>query len=71
MNDKEWQRVAEWQRVVQLITTSDNELYNEWQIMTTSDNEWQWVTKNDNAWQWMTAIDKKILKRIVSKTEWF
>ena len=35
----------EWQRVVQLVTTSgttnDNEWYNEWQRVTTNDNEWQ------------------------------
>ena len=38
-------------------TTSDNEWYNEWLRMKTSDNEWL-VTKNDNAWQLMTASGK-------------
>ena len=40
---EEW--YIEWQRVVQRVTTSDNEWYNEWQRMTTSDNEWY------NEWQ--------------------
>ena len=44
----------EWERVVQRMTTSDNEWYNEW----TGDNEWQRVTKNDSEWQRMTRSDK-------------
>ena len=45
----EW--YVEWQRVVQRVTTNDNEWYNEWQRMTTSDNEWY------NEWQGMTTSD--------------
>ena len=44
----------ELQRVVQQVTTSDNE----WSA---SDNEWQRMTtsnKNDNEWQLMTASNK-------------
>ena len=37
-------RYNEWQRVVQQVTTNDN--------------EWQRVIKNDNEWHWMTASDK-------------
>ena len=47
----EW--YVEWQRVVQRVTTNDNEWYNEWQRMTTSDNEWY------NEWQRMTTSDNK------------
>ena len=58
----------EWQRVVNWVTTNDNE----WQWMKTSNNEWQQVTKNDNEWQRMTASDKANVKRIrVRKIEWF
>ena len=35
-------------------TSSDNEWYNQWQQMTTSDNQWQRMTtrnKNNNEWQ--------------------
>ena len=32
-------------------TSSDNEWYNEWQRITTSDNEWHRVTTNDYEWQ--------------------
>ena len=28
-------------------TTSDNEWYNEWKQMTTSDNGWQWMAMSD------------------------
>ena len=51
----EW--YIEWQRVVQRVTTNDNE----WQQMTTSgttsENEWY------NKWQRMTTSDKKCLFR--------
>ena len=53
----EW--YIEWQRVVQRVTTNDNEWYNEWQRMTTSDNEWynEWqrMTTSDNEWQRVTT----------------
>ena len=59
-NTDEW--YIEWQRVVQRVTTNDNE----WQRMTTSgttsdnewytsDNEWQRVTTSDNEWQRVTT----------------
>ena len=35
------------QRVVQRVTTNDNEWYNEWQRVITSDKEGQRVTTND------------------------
>ena len=44
-SDNEWWN--EWQRVVQQVTTNDNE----WQRMATSN-------KNDNKWQRMIASDK-------------
>ena len=34
-------------------TSIDNEWYNEWQRVKTSDNEWQRVTTNNNEWQQM------------------
>ena len=37
-------RDSEWQRTTASGTKSDDELYNEWQQMTTSDNKWQQVT---------------------------
>ena len=43
-SDNEWYN--EWQRVVQRVTTNDNE----WQRVTTNDKEWQRVTRNDNEW---------------------
>ena len=49
------------------MTTNDNEWYNEWQRVATSniksDNEWQWVvqkvTTNDSEWQRVTANDNE------------
>ena len=38
-------------------TTSDNELYNEWQRVTTNYSEWQPMKTSDNQWQWVTASD--------------
>ena len=35
------------------VKTSDNEWYNEWQRMTTSDNKWQRVTTSDKEWHWV------------------
>ena len=68
----EWQQVttndSEWQRVVQRVTTNDNERYNEWQRVvhrvTINDNEWQRVTKSGTTskngtvyfTEWMIAI---------------
>ena len=40
--------------MVHRVTTSDNEWYNEWQRMTTSDNKWQRVTTSDKEWQRVT-----------------
>ena len=37
----------------QRMTTSDNERYNEWKRVTTSDKEWQRITVSDSEWeQW-------------------
>ena len=67
----EWQRVItndkNWQRVVQRVTTNDNEWLttsdNEWQRLTTSgktnDKEWQLVAESDKEWQWVTASDSE------------
>ena len=65
-SDNEWQRVVqrvttndnEW-RVVQRVTTNDNE----WQRMTTSDNkwysEWQRVKMSDSKWeQWYSKLKR-------------
>ena len=55
--------------MVHQVTTSDNEWYNEWQRMATSDNEWQRVTTNDNEWysewQWGTKSST------MSDNEWY
>ena len=67
----------EWQRVVQRVTTNDNEWYNEWQRVitsgTTSDNEWQLVTTSDNKWQRVTKTDdewERVIKQMkTNKTE--
>ena len=65
MSDNEWQQVEQiWQRVTTSGTTSDNEWYNEWQRMTTTDIKWQRVTKNDNEWQ------RVIQRLITNKNEW-
>ena len=45
----------EWRRMTMIVTTSDNEWYNEWERMTTGDNQWQQITKSDNEWQGMTT----------------
>ena len=59
--------------MVDQVTTSDSEWYNEWQRMTTSgttsDNEWQRVvqrvTTNDNEWQ-------RVVQRMTkSDNEWY
>ena len=47
-SDNEWYN--EWQRVVQRVTTNDNE----WQRVTTNDNEWQQMTTSDKEWQRVT-----------------
>ena len=39
--------------MVHRVKTSDNEWYNEWQRMTTSDNKWQRVTTSDKKWHWV------------------
>ena len=48
-------RDNEWKRVVQRVTTGDNEWYKEWERVvqqeTTSDNKWQQMTTIDNEWQ--------------------
>ena len=46
----------EWQRVVQRVTTNDNEWYNEWQRVV------QRVATSDNEWEQMTASDNKMTK---------
>ena len=47
-----YKETDEWQRVVQRVTTNDNDWYNEWQRvvqrMIASDKEWQQVTISDN-----------------------
>ena len=56
-SDNEWERMTtfdnewynEWQRVLQRVTTNDNE----WQRITTSDKEWQLMAMSDSEWeQW-------------------
>ena len=42
-----------------MMTTNDNEWYNEWQLVTTSDNEWQLVTTSDNEWRQVTTSDSE------------
>ena len=53
----------EWQRVVQRVTTNDNEWYNETQRVvqqvTTSESEWERVSTNDNEWQQMTMCESE------------
>ena len=63
-------------------TSSDNEWYNEWQEMTTSDKEWQRVvqgvttsgTTSDkewyNEWQRMTTSDNEWQRITKSDNEW-
>ena len=41
----EW--YIEWQQVVQWIKTSENECFNQWQVVTAGENEWQQVTMSD------------------------
>ena len=56
-----------WQRVVQRVTTNDNEWYNKWHLVTTSSttndkewHKWQRMTTSHNEWQrvvqWMKVI---------------
>ena len=54
----------EWQRVTASGTKSDNEWYNEWQRVTTSDSEWQRVTTSDKEWQ-------RVVQRVTAnENEW-
>ena len=60
-----------WQRVVQRVTTNDNE----WQQVTTSDNEWPRVTTSDKEWQWvvqqMTTNDQEWQRVTRNDNEWY
>ena len=66
----EWLQVKmtknEWQRLVQRVTTNDNEWYNKWQEilqqMKTSDSEWQQGYK----WQGLKTKESKVKRVILS-----
>ena len=64
----------EWQRVVQRVTTNDNQCYNEWQRVvqrvTTSDKEWERLTTNDNEWQRVTVSGTTIENSTAHFKEW-
>ena len=59
------------------MTTNDNEWYNKWQRIKTSDNEWQrvvqWVTKSgttsDSEWQQGTTNDNEWQRMTTSGTK--
>ena len=55
--------------------TNDNEWYNEWQQVATSEIEYQRITLRDNEWQRVTTsvtTNENERKRIrASKREWF
>ena len=52
----EW--YIEWQRVVQQVTTNDNEWFNKWQGVTTiATKEWQRMRMSGNEWKQMTMSE--------------
>ena len=62
----------EWQRVVQRVTTNNNESDNKWQWvvqrMTASDNEWQQMTMSYSEWQQVVKRMKTV--QYTMKNKW-